>query len=109
MKTATVKELKDDAIVTIQVNKAYYAMTKSVLFTLFTYLQKEQNTEEILKNITSKSFNELSTDLEKSFYTITLLLAEIENQAVKNNLFEEKEINEETLQNDLKASEEAKD
>ena len=109
MKTVKVKELKDDAVVTITVNKAYYGMVKAVLFTLFDTLQKQNNTEDILKNITKKPFTELSSDLERSFYTVTLLLAEIENQAIKNDLFEEKELTEENIQNDLNSSEETKD
>ena len=35
------------------------------------------------------------SELERSFYTVTLLLAEIETQAKNNNLYDEKEILEE--------------
>lgn len=97
MKSVKVKELKDDAVVNISVNKTYYVMVKAILFHLFTIAQKENDTKELLENITKKSYNELQSDIERSFYTLTLLLAEIENQAVKNNLFEEKEVTEETI------------
>jgi|688.fasta_scaffold2211090_1 hypothetical protein len=86
-----VKELKDDAIVAISVNKTYYLMVKQTLFTLFTALQKEGVTEDTIKNIANKPYQDLG-EIERSFYTTTLLLAEIERQAVANELFIEKEV-----------------
>ena len=35
MAKITVKEIKDDALVSVQVNKSFYFMVKSVLFYLF--------------------------------------------------------------------------
>jgi len=40
MKTAKVKELKDDAIVSVEVNKNFYLMVKAVLFQVFKEVQK---------------------------------------------------------------------
>ena len=97
---ATVKEIKDDAIINIPVNKTYYLMVKSVLFDIFNRLQEKGFKDDIIKNIINKPYSELSQE-EKSFYTVTLLLAEIENQATNNNLFEEKEFDAEKVIKDL--------
>jgi hypothetical protein len=90
MEKVKVKEIKNDAIINIPVNKSYYLMVKAALFDLFTYLQEKGISEESLKNITSKPYPELS-EQERTFYTITLLLAEIERQATLNDLYDEKE------------------
>ena len=75
-------------------------MVKSVLFDLFNRLQEKGFKDDIIKNIINKPYSELSQE-EKSFYTVTLLLAEIENQATNNNLFEEKEFDAEKVIKDL--------
>jgi hypothetical protein len=91
-----VKELKDDAIVNVKVNKIYYLMLKNTLYYLFTLINEKENAEEILKNILSKTYSE-HNDLEKAFYTITLIIAEIEKESIANNFFEEKSINIENI------------
>ncbi len=85
-----VKELKDDSIIEVKVNKSYYLMVKAVSFYLFNQI-KEENKEEYLKQIVNNKYEDMD-DLQKSFYTITLLLAEIEKVAVDKKLFDEKEI-----------------
>jgi hypothetical protein len=85
-----VKELKDDAIVDIKVNKSYYLMTKSVLFHLFKTIDSPDK-EQYIKETMTKEYKDLD-EAQRSFYTIGLLLAEIEKEAKNNNLFEEKEI-----------------
>jgi hypothetical protein len=90
MAKVTVKEIKEDAIIYVPVNKTYYIMVKSVLFDLFNRLQEKGFNENLIQDIIKKSYVELSQE-ERSFYTITLLLAEIEKQATDNNLFEEKD------------------
>jgi hypothetical protein len=90
MAKVTVKEIKEDAIIHVPVNKTYYIMVKSVLFDLFNRLQEKGFNENLIQDIIKKSYVELSQE-ERSFYTITLLLAEIEKQATDNNLFEEKD------------------
>jgi len=87
-----VKEMKEDALVDVKVNKAFYLMSKNVSFYLFSQMpEKEEEREAALKKIMEGEYKDLN-DLERSFYTITLLLAEIEQQAKNNNLYEEKEI-----------------
>ena len=85
-----VKELKDDAILDIKVNKAFYLMVKSLSFHIFNQFSKE-TIEEDIKATMTKKYDEL-TDLQRHFYTLTLLLTEIEREAINKNLFQEKEI-----------------
>jgi adenylosuccinate lyase len=105
MDKVKVKEIKDDAVIDISVNKSYYLMVKAALFDLFTYLQEKGISEESLKNIVNKQYAELSQQ-ERTFYTITLLLAEIERQATLKDLFDEKEFDPEAF---IKKEEESKD
>jgi adenosine deaminase len=96
--TTKVKEIKDDALLNITVNKSYYLMTKAVSFYLFTKVDAEDK-DAFLKDLMTKEYKDLD-DLQRSIYTIILLLAEIEKQATANNLFIEKEISEETIKQD---------
>jgi hypothetical protein len=84
------KELKDDAIIDVKLNKAYYLMVKSLSFYIFNQFSKE-TIEEDIKAVMHKKYEEL-TELQRHFYTLTLLLTEIEREAVNNKLFQEKEI-----------------
>jgi hypothetical protein len=86
-----VKELKDDALVEIKVNKNYYLMVKSVLFYLFNQKENNESKEASLKKIMEGKFEEMD-DWERAFHTITLFLAEVEKQATASNLYDEKEI-----------------
>jgi len=89
---ATVKELKDDALVNIEVNKSFYFMVKNTLFYLFRVMDvKEEEREDVLKQLMSKTFNDM-THWEQAFYTTTLMLAEIERQAAITNQYQEVEI-----------------
>jgi hypothetical protein len=91
-----VKELKDDALVSVEVNKSYYFMAKQTLFYLFKVIDiPQEQREDALKNLMTKDYASM-TEWERSFYTVTLLLAEIEKQAKENDLYEEKEIDPET-------------
>jgi len=90
---ATVKELKDDALMNVEVNKSFYFMVKNALFFLFRNMDiKEEDKEKVLKELMNKNFNDM-THWEQSFYAITLLLAEIERQASITNQYQEVEIN----------------
>lgn len=100
METIKVKEIKDDAIIQVPVNKHYYAMVRALIYNLFMILKEKGVSEESLKNILNKSYGELSA-LEQSFYTVTLLLAEIERQAAVNDMLEEKEISTEQVKKNL--------
>jgi hypothetical protein len=86
-----VKELKDDTLLDVKVNKSYYLMLKSTLFYIFQQEKEASKREESLKIIKEGNFEKMN-EYERSFYTITLILAEIEKQATNNSLFEEKEL-----------------
>jgi len=86
-----VKELKDDAIVEIKVNKGYYLMTKALSYFLFQTITDDKEREESLKKIMTGKYEDMN-DFERSFYTVTLLLAEIERGAKDQNQYDEKEI-----------------
>ena len=94
--SVNVKEMKDDAVVDVKVNKAFYLMVKAVLYTLFLEIQKFENHEELIKEIAEKKYVDLN-DIQRSFYTVTLLLAEIERQATDNNLYNESTIEPESM------------
>lgn len=83
--------MKDDAVFKIEVNKSFYLMAKEVIYYLFTSQEDKEALEEALRNMTTKKYSEL-TLYERSFYTVTLLIAEIEAVAKKESLYEEKEI-----------------
>jgi translation initiation factor 2B subunit (eIF-2B alpha/beta/delta family) len=83
------KELKNDAILDIKINKAYYFMVKLELFkVLDAYIQKHsEDKAKELTNIVSKKYEELDEE-QKTIFVFSLLLAEIERVAEENNLFE---------------------
>jgi hypothetical protein len=85
-----VKELKADALIDIKVNKSYYLMVKGLSYYLFTQI-KEQDKDKYVKETLQKDYAEMD-DLQKAFYTVSLLLAEIERQSITANMFEEKEV-----------------
>jgi hypothetical protein len=86
-----VKELKDDAVVDIKVNKNYYLMMKATLFYLFLQKTDDQEKNDSIKKIMEGKLEELN-DWERAFHTITLFLAEVEKQAQAANLYDEKEL-----------------
>ena len=85
------KELKDDAILEVKVNKSYYLMAKAASFTILQQMNVPEKGEEYFKSIMTQKYEELD-DLQRAFYTILLLLAEIERKATDENLYTEKEI-----------------
>lgn len=85
-----VKEIKADAILDIKVNKNYYLMVKGLSFYLFNQI-KADDKDAYVREIMTGQYGDLD-DLQKSFYTVALLLAEIEKNAIDKNLFDEKEI-----------------
>lgn len=85
-----VKELKDDAIIEIKVNKAFYLMVKAILLNLINNITVEDKDTYIKESMT-KEYKDLD-ETQRSFYTTGLLLAEIEKVAKDKNLFQEKEI-----------------
>ena len=87
-----VKELKDDAVVEVQVNKNYYLMLKSTLYFIFQNLAPDDvKREESLIRIKDGKYENMN-EFERSFYTISLMLAEIERKSVSTDNIVEKEI-----------------
>jgi hypothetical protein len=88
-----VKEIKDNAIIEIKINKTFYLMLKKTLMYIFKQELDNDKITELIKKVTDKnSDNEPHTEQEFAFKTIFLLLAEIEAQADKTNQFDEKDI-----------------
>tara|TARA_R100001460_G_C3467316_1_gene166721 strand:+ start:298 stop:633 length:336 start_codon:yes stop_codon:yes gene_type:complete len=99
-----VQEIKDDAIISIKVNKAFYMMCKASLFTLFKDIHDlKEDPETFVKNVASKPYAELG-DKERIFHTITLLVSEIEKQALEGNYIIEKEVSKEDITKDADAN-----
>ncbi len=101
-KTIKARQLKDDAILNIKVNKTFYLMSKSSVFSVFSklYSDKTIEVEEFVKSITSKKFEEMN-ETERNFYVLTLLVSEIEKQAQENDAFIETEYSEKELKEQL--------
>ena len=95
---AKIKEIKDDALMSISVNKSFYLMSKALSFYLFNRVDLEDK-DQYLTDLLTKDYQDLD-DLQRSIYTVILLLAEIERQATETNQFEEKEITEDTIKQD---------
>jgi hypothetical protein len=85
-----VKELKDDAIIEVKVNKSYYLMVKAVLLHLVTTITAEDK-DAYMKDAITKEYKDMD-EIQRSFYTVSLLLAEIEQVATSKDLFVEKEL-----------------
>ena len=96
------QELKDDAVLDIKVNKTFYMMCKASLFTLFKEVHdiSKGSPKEFINNLTSKPYLKLN-EKEKIFYTLTLIIGEIERKAAEKDLFIEKEITKEDLKKDI--------
>ena len=92
-----VKELKDDALVSVQVNKAYYFMMKNTLFYLFNQIQAQgkEEAEKSIETIQAADYSKMS-QVEQAFYTTTLMISEIERLSVEQKLYDEKEVLEPT-------------
>jgi hypothetical protein len=103
MESKKIKELKEDAILEVKVNKTYYQMCKASLFTVFKDLyDKSGDPDKFVKNIVSKDYKDM-TDHERLFYTLSLLVGEIEKQGLEQKAFVDKELNVEDLKNELEA------
>jgi hypothetical protein len=85
------KELKDDAILEIKVNKSYYLMAKAASFHILQSMNINEKGNEYFSKIMNEKYEDLDND-QRTFYTLVLLLAEIEKQAQANEQFIEKEI-----------------
>ena len=61
--------------------------------------------DEFVKSIVSKEYKDMD-NTERTFYTLTLLVGEIEKQAVEKNAYDEKEIDLSKLKQDAEKSNE---
>lgn len=101
MSTQKIKELKDDALLSVKVNKTYYLMCKASLYTVFTEIHDSSvKPDDFVKSIITKDYNDMS-DKERLFYTLTLLIGEIEKQAVEQDALIEKDLDLEKVKEDL--------
>ena len=55
---ATIKEIKDDAVINIQVNKSYYLMVKALSLQLFANVTVEDK-DAYLKELLTKEYKDL--------------------------------------------------
>ena len=101
MESKKVKELKDDAILDVKVNKTYYMMTKSAVYTVFKVLYDNSgDPDAFVKQIITKEFKDMD-DTERLFYTLTLLVGEIEKQALEHDAFIEKDVDIDAMKEEL--------
>ena len=82
---AKVREIKDDAIIEIKLNKNFYSMLKGVML----YILKIDADEAKIKDMVDKIINRDTddkphTEQEAAFKTMFLLIAEIENRAMEH-------------------------
>ena len=87
-----VKELKDDAIIEVKVNKNFYLMLKAAMFYIFKQETDDAQKEALIKKVLSKDPNPEFTEQESAFRTLMLILAEIERVAVAEDKMVEREI-----------------
>lgn len=85
------KELKDDALIQVHVSKGYYIMVKNLAYILLNKMIQDKKSEEYLKEIGTKKYAELDDD-QKAVQTVTLLVAEIEAQALVQKQYQEAEV-----------------
>jgi hypothetical protein len=86
-----VKELKDDAVIEVQVNKSYYLMLKEALHFLFNLVPDEKQRAELFMKLPDIEYNNMES-IQRAFFTITLMLAEIERVASEKEYYQEKTI-----------------
>lgn len=86
-----VKELKDDLLIDVKVNKSYYFMLKTSLHFLFNLIKDDQKRAVAMQNVMKGKYEEMDP-YERTFYTLTLILAEIERVAKEGDHYEEKEV-----------------
>tara|TARA_R100001443_G_scaffold116532_1_gene137225 strand:- start:1645 stop:1992 length:348 start_codon:yes stop_codon:yes gene_type:complete len=87
---AKVKEMKDDMMVDVKCNKTFYLMCKNLSYHIFTLIPEEDRPKaiETIKDLEYPAM----TDFQKSFYTMALMISEMEKQAEAGNFIVEKEI-----------------
>ena len=86
------KQLKQDAIVKIEISKNFYDLIRASMFYVFKLEEDMAKKEEILKKTISQDVYTPLTEYELTFKTLVHILAEIERVAAIEGLFEEKEV-----------------
>ena len=86
-----VETMKENAQFKIEVNKNFYLMVKDAAFYLFQSQTDPEKQALCIKNMTEVPYNE-QTHYERSLYTLTLLLGEMESVCKANNLIDENEV-----------------
>jgi hypothetical protein len=87
-----VKELIDDAIIEVKINKNFYLMLKAAMFYIFKQETDDAMKEKLIKKVISTDPNPEYTEQESAFKTLMLILAEIERVAIKEDKMMEREI-----------------
>jgi hypothetical protein len=87
-----IKELKDDAIIDVKVNKNFYLMLKHAMFYIFQQQTDVAKKEELIKKVLSKDTKVEFTDHESAFRTLMIILAEIERVAIAEDKMVEREM-----------------
>lgn len=88
-----IREIKDDALITITLNKNFYLMLKSVMLYIFKQEPDQEKYEGLIKKVMSSEHeNEPHTEHESAFKTMLILLAEIERMAGEQDSFNTREI-----------------
>jgi hypothetical protein len=88
-----IREIKNDAIINISLNKNFYLMLKAVMLYIFKQEPDKEKYEALIKKVMStETENEPHTEHEAAFKTMLILLAEIEKKAVESDLFDIKEV-----------------
>lgn len=86
-----IKELKDDVLIDVTVNKSYYMMLKSALLYLFKNMSDDERSDEGIKSMMTGDYGKMS-EIQQVFFTITLMVTDIEKKAIDNDHFTEKEV-----------------
>jgi len=85
-----VKEIKKDSIIEVKVNTNYYMMLKNTLYYIFNQFPAEQK-EESLKKITTGDYAGMN-EIERAFFTLSIMVAEIERVAKEQKVYEDKQV-----------------
>lgn len=86
-----VKQLKEDAVIDVKVNKSYYFMVKEALHFLFNSIPDEKQRAQAFMKLPEMEYAKMQP-VQRAFFTLSLMIAEIERVAQEEKLFEESEV-----------------
>lgn len=84
----TVKVIKPESIVKIEVNGNYFARVQA----LTTWLTQQVSPEELAQQTKAIANNEPLSEIGEHFLTVLLMIQEIESKAIEQNLVVDEEI-----------------